>query len=68
MEIWRRSQSEDFKGERHHNGNGPSIIWGDGEKQWHFQGKMDRIGGPFVVRPNGEKGLTGLKNNHLKSL
>jgi hypothetical protein len=33
---------------------GPAMIWTDGYEHWYFHGKLHRIGGPAIVRPNGE--------------
>jgi len=33
---------------------GPAMVWPDGYEHWYFHGKLHRIGGPAIVRTNGD--------------
>lgn len=33
---------------------GAAMTWPDGYEHYYFHGKLHRVGGPAIVRPNGE--------------
>ena len=38
-----------------HNPYGPAVIWKDGYKEYHIEGKYHRLDGPARIWPNGEE-------------
>jgi len=50
-----RVESLNDEGELHSFDDKPSVIYNDGNKVWHKNGKHHRVGGPAIERINGDK-------------